>query len=868
MSAAERSPATPPLLPHHLCMLRDGSGLSDEIIAERGYRSVTNATELRVLGFSARQAIVPALLIPLCDVTGRAGSYSLRPDVPRLNSEGGVAKYEQPSGCRPILDIPLRCRTAMTDPRVTLYVTEGAKKADALAQRGAAAINLSGVWNWRGTNELGGKTALPDWESIALNGRLVRIVFDSDVTTKLSVGLALLRFKAFLEQRGATVEVVYLSDGAAGEKQGIDDFLVAGGMLDDLDALAADTVRQPERQRQGELPEVVINGRFLPEIANDCWRLIVNANAPTPTAFVRGSFLVGVRRGDDGQVFLREWTPDDVPFVLERLARFVRVGPEEKGFPRYPASVPKRIVADMMTDWNKPVPHIRGLVHTPVFDASGSLNTTVGYQADTKLYYHALGEPVPAVPIAPTPADIATAKRMLLGDWLVDFRFADEASRTHVIAASLTPLVREMISGPTPLFLIDAPIHGSGKGLLAQTLGMIVTGTAPAVTTQPRDQDEERKRITSSLRAASPVILIDNIKQRLDSPILAAALTSEMWTDRLLGASETLRLPNRALWLGTGNNVELDGEIGRRTVPIRIDPKIDRPWERTGFKHNPLLRWVSENRPLLVQALLVMVQHWVASGRPAFTGPTMGSFESWSEIVGGVLECCGIDGLLSNRDELYKRADSETEEWRDFIIAWWDVHGTNPVKAGELARLVRENELLPGLLATVRGELTDQKINTRLGKAIAKRRDRRIGDYYIRLPGRDTHQKGTLFALELAEDAEDAKADDEQPPHDNWSSTDSFAEDAEDAEDDSQLRAKKVQEGHLLGREKEIDGDVPKRPPHPPHPPQLDSKSAQNRAEVAAEVGAGSEQPPQHRCRLCGASLSVVAVSDTCRWCK
>ena len=71
---------------------------------------------------------------------------------------------------------------------------------------------MSGVWNWRGTNELGGKTALPDWESIALNDREVFLVFDSDVMTKSGVHLALSRLKAFLESRHARVKVVYLPE--------------------------------------------------------------------------------------------------------------------------------------------------------------------------------------------------------------------------------------------------------------------------------------------------------------------------------------------------------------------------------------------------------------------------------------------------------------------------------------------------------------------------------------------------------------------------------------------------------------------------------------------------------------------------------
>jgi hypothetical protein len=60
-------------------------------------------------------------------------------------------------------------------------------------------VGLLGVWNWRGTNEHGGKVALPEWDLIALNGRQVYIVFDSDVMLKPQVHAALERLKNFLE---------------------------------------------------------------------------------------------------------------------------------------------------------------------------------------------------------------------------------------------------------------------------------------------------------------------------------------------------------------------------------------------------------------------------------------------------------------------------------------------------------------------------------------------------------------------------------------------------------------------------------------------------------------------------------------------
>ena len=84
-----------------------------------------------------------------------------------------------------------------------LFITEGIKKGDALVSRGLCAIALIGVWNWRGTNEHGGKTAFPAWERVALNGRKVYIVFDSDVMEKVEVYAALSRLKGFLESRGA-----------------------------------------------------------------------------------------------------------------------------------------------------------------------------------------------------------------------------------------------------------------------------------------------------------------------------------------------------------------------------------------------------------------------------------------------------------------------------------------------------------------------------------------------------------------------------------------------------------------------------------------------------------------------------------------
>ncbi len=176
------------------------SGITPDVVEARGYRTVETKAELKRLGFSETQCSVPGLLIPIYNPSGDIVLYQYRPEKPRFR-DGKPVKYETPSGARMTLDVHPFAREKISDPSVPLWITEGIKKGDSLVSRGLCSIALIGVWNWRGSNEHGGKTALPEWEYVALNDREVYIVFDSDVMHKPQVHAALVRLKAFLEAR-------------------------------------------------------------------------------------------------------------------------------------------------------------------------------------------------------------------------------------------------------------------------------------------------------------------------------------------------------------------------------------------------------------------------------------------------------------------------------------------------------------------------------------------------------------------------------------------------------------------------------------------------------------------------------------------
>jgi hypothetical protein len=230
-------------------MLAQESGITDTVIAERGYRSIDGASgyaELKGLGISQAQArLTPGLLLPLHTTDGKQFLTIYRPDHPQPDARGRLCKYLLPKGTSVRLDCPPRCQPLLADPTVPLWITEGQKKADALASHGAVALCLLGVWNFKGKNPLGGTTLLADFDYVAWNGREVRLVFDSDVVSLPNVRKAVERLTEHLRRKGAAVRMVYLPP-VGGKKVGVDDYLVAGYTLQDLEGL----IEAPRPQAQ------------------------------------------------------------------------------------------------------------------------------------------------------------------------------------------------------------------------------------------------------------------------------------------------------------------------------------------------------------------------------------------------------------------------------------------------------------------------------------------------------------------------------------------------------------------------------------------------------------------------------------------
>ena len=474
------------------------------------------------------------------------------------------------------------------------------------------------------------------------------------------------------------------------------------------------------------------------------WSLLMASNR-TPWVFRFAGQATWVVPDDEGRPVATMITEERLRHMLARLAQWKRLNGKGE---LVAAPPPIAVVKSVLATPDPALPVLVGIVNTPVFGRGGTLLTTPGYHPDARLLYAPPpGFTVPAIPARPSKLEIAAARNLLCEDLLGDFPFVGPAELAHVIALLLLGFLRGMIDGPTPLHLIEKPTPGSGATLMVDAVATILTGSGASVMTEGSDDDEWRKRVTAKLRQIPSIVLIDNLRSKLDSSAVAAALTANFWEDRILGASEMARLPIRCVWIATGNNPEFSNEMARRLVRIRLDPHEERPWQRTGFRHPDLMTWVRANRPRLVAACLILCQAWIVAGRPRGSR-TIGSFENWAHVVGGVLEVSGIPGFLGNLDEMMEASDSEGAGWSTFIAAWWDRFGTADVGASDLFDVAMFCDPAP----PVTGH-TDRAQKTSFGIALKKMRDRvfRVGDLNLRLVQAGTFRRAVKWQLKVSE---------------------------------------------------------------------------------------------------------------------
>lgn len=326
--------------------------------------------------------------------------------------------------------------------------------------------------------------------------------------------------------------------------------------------------------------------------------LSIMAAEQLPDFYKRSSGPCWVYEDDQGNPLVRQLGTDNLrAYLAEHVITYQVVSdPLTDGTKEVRELVMPKTCGTILGRKDWPLLPLRGIVASPVVRPDGTLIQAPGYDKPTGLYLHPR---VPLRRLAPQVTDesVERAKTIVLGQMLADFPFVDASDRAQYLGALLSPILRPYVPGPTPLLVITGTSQGSGKTLLKDAFGYVY---GLAETPWPENDAELRKAITAKLwDCGDPVIAMDNLPNGhiIKSPILSSLVTQANWSDRLLGSTSSVTIPNDRLWVLTGNNLRTGGDNARRTLWVRLDPNCPNPDQRDNFTVGDLRGWLVRTRP-------------------------------------------------------------------------------------------------------------------------------------------------------------------------------------------------------------------------------------------------------------------------------
>lgn len=513
----------------------------------------------------------------------------------------------------------------------------------------------------------------------------------------------------------------------------VNDILQAGDIETITDMITDATIVKIKKKeksftppkKESEFPTFYKGVGQLREQTEWAWDAICKRNDP-PVLFDNSMGIVSVQAESkrSEKLCIKPMTADIIRNRLTAVSDWFETRKKGEEIIEEPIPPLKVVCVDMLVDQSPPLPYLKRIMNAPFFMEDGTLHKEPGYSKESQCILEVSpGLSISKIPHTPTNEDVKRA-RILIYEMIGDFPFTSQAERAHAIALMILPFVREMITGRVPLHLVEASTPGTGKTLLVIALTYIFLGQEILTMTEGRSDEEYRKKLTAKLISEPPFIFIDNVRHKIDSSALAAALTCDVWEDRLLGQTKMVNIPVNCGWIATGNNPSLSSEMARRTIRVRLDAHRDRPWERVGkefFKHPDLIAWVKKNRGDIIGAVLIIIQAWITQGCPAIKEKRLGGFESWSDVMGGILTVGGIPGFLENSSDFYEDSDAEGSVLRSFISAWYQRFGGAEIGVSELFDLIIKDEIPIDI-----GNKSERSQKTTLGKILVQTRDRRF----------------------------------------------------------------------------------------------------------------------------------------------
>ncbi|RVJ12580.1 hypothetical protein [Sinorhizobium medicae] len=507
----------------------------------------------------------------------------------------------------------------------------------------------------------------------------------------------------------------------------------------------------------GERRELVLKAGELHIAIEALETALLEANAPIfrragrlvapHVEVVTGTLVNAIHR----RVFLYPVETQSIREIVSRYVKVLRLDARKNGLVE--VDLPKDIAALLAERAvNGRLRKINGVLNAPTLGPDWNIIDRPGYDLASGLYLDALPdmEPIPDFPSREQAEDALA----LLKDLLAEFPFANPESLSVALSGLITPVCAGAVQF-APLHGITAAAPGTGKSYLAQLGALIAYGAQIPVTgANDKIEDELPKQLTAALLNGERFILLDNINGELDNSLLCQAVEQKVVSVRLLGKSQNVACPAGGFWAATGNNLELAGDLKRRSVLCELARDEERP-ERHVFRNDPAAMILAE-RGLYVRAVLTIVRAYVAAGKPSPL-PPIASYPDWNVIRSALVWLGEADPCVSM--ERICELDGSLLEFEALLAGWLELDSAligltvrELIEASRPAERFRLREALETIASGRDGGISTQ----RLGYLLRTMRDRvfRItrddgSTLCVKLEAHMTHGKTNRWLLRL-----------------------------------------------------------------------------------------------------------------------
>jgi len=417
----------------------------------------------------------------------------------------------------------------------------------------------------------------------------------------------------------------------------------------EMDSEAMSAVSDKGSECGSERPSIFVDPGLIPSILKQCAKLLEQH------VFKRGRTLVRIGRAAELHDGLSRLATQPVVIAVNRqwlmrelseLATFNRLDRRINDYKVVDCPMNIAIALELGTD-DDTFSHLTVLANAPFLRADGSICETLGYDAETGIYY------APNLEFPPQPSQPGWREGRAALDELLDlvkqFPFAGDVSRSVYLADVLTALARPTLP-KAPMVLYTATMAGSGKTLMASIANLIAYGHATTHPWPGANEEELKKVFTSVLLAGDPVVVFDNLPNGalVKSAALSQFVTSDDYADRKLGESERVKFRNRTRVVLTGNNITLASDNARRALVCELQLQVESLKDRQiEFEHPSLAMHIKQHRARFITAALTALRAYALHPDP-LNVPPLESFEDWSWRVRDTLIWLGEEDPVAS----------------------------------------------------------------------------------------------------------------------------------------------------------------------------------------------------------------------------